>query len=80
MAQCSEILDFFYTKKFRAMLGCGCLLPDELERNKTWFMPDFDVLTKNYHPLAKAFDSLYLNNLNREKINLRETEGGVCKG
>jgi hypothetical protein len=80
MAQCSEILAFFHTKKFRAMLGGGCLLPDELERNRTWFMPDFDVLAKNYHALAKAFDGLYLNNLNREKISLRVTEGSVCKG
>lgn len=80
MAQCSKVLAFFYTKKFRAMLGDGCLLPDELEWNKTWFMPDFDMLAKNYHTLAKAFDSLYLDNLNKRKISLRATDGGLCKG
>ena len=80
MAQCGDILEFFYSKEFRAMLGAGCLLPDELTRDGAWFMPDFEMLAKNYHVLANAFDSLYLNNLNTERIGLRATEGGVCRG
>ena len=80
MAQCGEVLAFFHSDRFRAMLGAGCLLPDELTRDGAWFMPDFEMVAKNYRALDNVFNSLYLNNLNRERIALRATEGGVCRG
>jgi ABC-type Fe3+ transport system substrate-binding protein len=80
MEQCREALDFFWSKPFRSLMSKGCILPDELEKDKPYFMPDFDVLAANYCSMEKEFNNLYLNNLNMDVIARRATEGGVCKG
>jgi len=77
--KCANILKFLCSEPFRRMLSLGCILPDALSKDKPYFMPDFDTLSKNYAQMNKEFNALYLNNLNMEKINLRATDGGVCK-
>lgn len=80
MAQCGDLLAFFHGKKFRTMLGAGCLLPEELDGGRTWFMPALSLMEKHYRTMADAFDRLYLSGLDMERIGSRATEGGLCKG
>ncbi|MDR3269700.1 MAG: ABC transporter substrate-binding protein [Tannerella sp.] len=79
LEQCRKILDFFWSKPFRKMLGNGCLLPDGLRKDRRYSIPDFGVLATDYKRLEKAFNDLFLENLNFGKINERMTGGGICK-
>lgn len=77
---CQDILEMFWSNRFKAMLrDSGCIMPDELDKNTAYSIPDFVTLASDYDNIESGLDKLYLDNLPMNKIEERAVEGGVCK-
>jgi ABC-type Fe3+ transport system substrate-binding protein len=80
MEACREILNILWSEPFEALLAdAGGVLPYKLDREKTYFLPDFKEIAHTFEKIEAELDKIYIENLPWTEIESKTTEGGTCK-
>lgn len=77
---CSEILEKIGSRGFSDLLkNGGCIMPDTLDPEITYFIPDFWEIADRYEEVEQELNKIYLGNLPKKEIEGKIKVGSLCK-